>query len=576
MFWALEKLSQIYPDKIVYNISQYHELYYVLAMDAKNKNMSLKEYLRFNGFTYGNDATILKLEDEAEQVLASLNEKRVNATLLNNNQIYNAVNRIADFYGVSIQEYIESLGYQYYRNATNESSIDSECIRILNETFNYTLQEIGSFVGVSRQRIEQVKNSEKVTPVSWITSDFSEVTDIFRYMISNHLFEYVINEKNFKIRHNLNKEICLIWYDDLFIHCSFTEMIPDDLLGLIRDERMDQFFTEDYDFLEEMEIVNRLKQPVIKVTNPKLFAKVKRIHAMNGTEYANLLGYSGYVTDKDVNIDSRFIEFFENNLVDGEVYISSDASNQWIKNFISREAKMSIDKFVELYGYKKASRGKFSTLESYIENEKLKFKEELGKIEENGFVQPQGMLYQRLYIFKNKCGLTMDQLIEELGYKRDIGKARNCAPYNSILIKNELSELDDSIKNALKYQKLYSETEDKYVQTIKRNQELVFRLKKIYGHRCQLCNNDNWMPIQMEEEIFYSEVHHIIPLAEGKDEENTLDRLDNMIVVCPNHHKMLHYHMGGLKKIIQEDNLYFVNAAGVKLPIYTNYHLKAN
>ncbi|MFR8999643.1 MAG: HNH endonuclease [Anaerobutyricum soehngenii] len=54
----------------------------------------------------------------------------------------------------------------------------------------------------------------------------------------------------------------------------------------------------------------------------------------------------------------------------------------------------------------------------------------------------------------------------------------------------------------------------------------------------------------------YVEVHHIKNLSEEYDEEGTLDRLNNLIVVCPNHHKMLHYHNGGYRKIEKTNNVF--------------------
>lgn len=55
----------------------------------------------------------------------------------------------------------------------------------------------------------------------------------------------------------------------------------------------------------------------------------------------------------------------------------------------------------------------------------------------------------------------------------------------------------------------------------------VKKLKKIYCNRCQICE----YTFEYEKGKFYSEVHHYNPLKASADDE-----LDNMIVVCPNHH----------------------------------------
>ena len=75
----------------------------------------------------------------------------------------------------------------------------------------------------------------------------------------------------------------------------------------------------------------------------------------------------------------------------------------------------------------------------------------------------------------------------------------------------------------------------------------------------------------------YVEVHHIKNLSEEYDEEGTLDRLNNLIVVCPNHHKMLHYHNGGYRKIVKTNNgLAFTNDSSDIIPIVHNKHLTSN
>ena len=55
----------------------------------------------------------------------------------------------------------------------------------------------------------------------------------------------------------------------------------------------------------------------------------------------------------------------------------------------------------------------------------------------------------------------------------------------------------------------------------------VKKLKNLYCNRCQICG----YTFEYEKGKFYSEVHHYNPLGASAD-----DDLDNMIVVCPNHH----------------------------------------
>jgi len=63
-----------------------------------------------------------------------------------------------------------------------------------------------------------------------------------------------------------------------------------------------------------------------------------------------------------------------------------------------------------------------------------------------------------------------------------------------------------------------------------RKQNIVSQLKALYENTCQICKEK----LDIGNDEYYSEVHHIQPL--GK--HNGPDIPENMIVLCPNHHKM--------------------------------------
>lgn len=56
-------------------------------------------------------------------------------------------------------------------------------------------------------------------------------------------------------------------------------------------------------------------------------------------------------------------------------------------------------------------------------------------------------------------------------------------------------------------------------------------LKALYDHRCQVCG----MNFQMKYDEPFAETHHINPLSKGG-----LDISKNIIVICPNHHRIIH------------------------------------
>lgn len=100
-------------------------------------------------------------------------------------------------------------------------------------------------------------------------------------------------------------------------------------------------------------------------------------------------------------------------------------------------------------------------------------------------------------------------------------KASSLAELNEESVDEQINDGDEAIP----------ETFMTISEKKKRNRKIVEELKKLYKNKCQICGEF----IDMGEGIKYSEVHHIHPI--GK-EHNGADNKYNMIVLCPNHHKM--------------------------------------
>ena len=70
-----------------------------------------------------------------------------------------------------------------------------------------------------------------------------------------------------------------------------------------------------------------------------------------------------------------------------------------------------------------------------------------------------------------------------------------------------------------------------YEEAPQRNPSLVDRLQRLYDGHCQVCQ---WDPLDEYGEPL-CEGHHIQWLSRGGD-----DALDNLMLVCPNHHRAIH------------------------------------
>lgn len=107
-----------------------------------------------------------------------------------------------------------------------------------------------------------------------------------------------------------------------------------------------------------------------------------------------------------------------------------------------------------------------------------------------------------------------------------------------------------------------------------RDQKLVQKLKNLYACRCQLCASDEYWDIPMENGQKYIEVHHIIPNSIGYDDEGkSVDNPGNMIVVCPNHHRYLHYHKGGEYRLGIENGALVLKNSSDKVEVLRDLHL---
>jgi len=94
------------------------------------------------------------------------------------------------------------------------------------------------------------------------------------------------------------------------------------------------------------------------------------------------------------------------------------------------------------------------------------------------------------------------------------------------LVKEALANYDVVKKPAQPRKILIPEHEEFY-----RDSLLSESLKSIYDHRCQVCG----MNFKIKYEKPFSETHHIQSLSQGG-----LDISKNIIVICPNHHRIIH------------------------------------
>jgi hypothetical protein len=93
-----------------------------------------------------------------------------------------------------------------------------------------------------------------------------------------------------------------------------------------------------------------------------------------------------------------------------------------------------------------------------------------------------------------------------------------------------------------------------------RDTKLTRKLKALHHQRCQICGDR----VELANDEFYSEAHHIVPLGGGHE---GLDKSDNILILCPSHHVQCDY------GAIQIDRSKLRKIAGHRInPDFIGYH----
>lgn len=173
--------------------------------------------------------------------------------------------------------------------------------------------------------------------------------------------------------------------------------------------------------------------------------------------------------------------------------------NQWTKDNID-------DGLKEVYG--------IMYLKAKEENEINQIVSELKSFNMSTNISDYQYLNEKSYVRRIKC--LKKQILNNQNHKK-------------ILI-DYITENKHCTDEKLK--KFYFKNSERIMQintVYKRDRTLVEYIKDFYSNTCQICGQK----IDLGD-TFYSEVHHIKPLYLGGP-----DVLENMIVVCPNHHVLL-------------------------------------
>ncbi|EAW38405.1 winged helix-turn-helix domain-containing protein [Lyngbya sp. PCC 8106] len=97
-----------------------------------------------------------------------------------------------------------------------------------------------------------------------------------------------------------------------------------------------------------------------------------------------------------------------------------------------------------------------------------------------------------------------------------------------------------------------SETEEIQIKRVKRYQKITDQLKTKYKGCCQI--KDCGFTFIQKNGDNYAEAHHLVPLSEGGSQDAS-----NVVILCPNHHRMFHYAVVSIGKLAREKRSVIIN-----------------
>ena len=302
---------------------------------------------------------------------------------------------------------------------------------------------------------------------------------------------------------------------------------------------------------------------------------------------------SSNVIEKHINtIRERYI--IKNNLI----YICSYDPFYNTLNALAIKRHMDLQTLLKEWGFERV-KNKYDLPKDYVpynyknnlnkqllsnwnkENLKLVL-EQLSNFNNEVYIDTNSYFYYIIFLQANLQNMDINELINSLGYKRIFKKTEDTehklSSVENLLDENKANYISHKLEKLKNIEARYKQVTDNKLR-IERNKKLVKNLKDLYQGKCQLCGgNEPQIPIIVKSNgDIYSEVHHITSFSNiqsSNDDFREIDSYKNTIVLCPYHHKLVHFKNKGFKKLILDNNeVYLVGEDGEKIKLNLNYHI---
>ena len=210
-------------------------------------------------------------------------------------------------------------------------------------------------------------------------------------------------------------------------------------------------------------------------------------------------------------------------------------------------------------------------LQSYSVDRLIEQDEKIGKIlstkEAKDYLNSIGSI-QDAYDIVHIAEVIREKNKDELGQVKcliNLNNYTNIDEHEEII---DIKNLGDSIRGIERLNEIYANTnieqKEKLVKVIERG-KIANKIKEYRQYKCQICESLGHNPYSFKKKNgeYYVETHHIIPVSDTK---NSKLSVDNLICLCPNHHKQVHY--GNVNIIDNNDTYVEYNIDGIQVKVY--------
>lgn len=309
-------------------------------------------------------------------------------------------------------------------------------------------------------------------------------------------------------------------------------------------------------------------------TRNQVGKRLKQLHITSKDEYFKLLGFEGFQQGRtyDDNEIKRILESCEDE--DHHNWIPRDSINRYLYQRASREG-LNIVKFVSFFGYGLETESIEQSYKTATERYRLEILDNLHKKGTKYFVWSTTPIRGKLNQFAKNRHIDYKEYLPKL-IEYWVNKGLFIEPI-SPEARRDMKNIDVFSGNPSKLQDIsemileklidanfniagysFSNTFEKYRKNCYAK---ITELKKIYMGRCQICgkapNDANGEDI--------TEAHHIEPFC-----KNCNNDFSNIIILCPNHHRVLHK----LNAEYDRKKNLFVLSNGKILRVSLDEHLK--